>query len=340
MKILVLGGTAFLGRAFVECATQRGHELTLFNRRQRAPGLFSELETIQGDRNVDLSLLDHRSWDAVFDTSGYVPRVVNLSARKCADWAQRYLFISSISVFKNFAVPHQTEDAEVAVLENPETEEISGETYGGLKALCEQSVERVFGNRAIVVRPGLIVGPTDYTDRFTYWPVRMNRGGKVLAPNLKTQPVQIVDVRDLASWCVRLLENGLSGRYNATGPEEPFTLQEVLEACEGPNKEPEIVWVDADFLAKHNVQPWSDLPLALDYDWSTNGMFQVDVSRALQSGLKLRPLRDTIRDTLEWAMTRPTDYQWRAGLSAEREAELLQNWLQTTESFTGGGLPQ
>ena len=325
MKILVLGGTAFLGRAFVDAALARGHELTLFNRGQRNAELFTELEQIHADRSVDLSGLDGRKWDAVFDSSGYVPRVVRMSAEKLRDKVDQYLFISSISVFKDFSIANQNEDAPLASLDDPYTEEITGVTYGGLKVLCEQVVQDVYGDRAIIVRPGLIVGPTDYTDRFNYWPARTARGGKVLAPDLKNQPVQIIDVRDLAEWCVTLLENQVSSVFSATGPQVPYTLEEVLNTCaEGTDTTFE--WVSTNLLTRHEVQPWSNLPLALDYDGTSNGMFQVDVSRATSTGLNMRPLTETVKDTLAWTSSRPPDHVWRAGLTPEREEELLKAW--------------
>ena len=325
MNILVLGGTAFLGRAFVEAATARGHQVTLFNRGQRDATLFTELPQIRGDREKDLDLLGDTHWDAVFDTSGYVPRIVSLSAQKLKDLAGRYLFISSISVFQRFDIPDQDETAPVAELSDPTVEAITGETYGGLKVLCERAVEEAFGDRALIVRPGLIVGPTDYSDRFNHWPFRMSKGGEVLAPDIKQQPVQIIDVRDLATFCLDLLEQNAAGVFNATGPRDPYTFEQVLSAC-AEGTDAKITWVGTDFLNEHKVQPWSDLPLALDFDGTSNGMCQVDVSRAVDYGLLQRPLADTVRDTLAWCKTRPDDHPWRAGLRPEREQELLALW--------------
>jgi len=330
MKILVLGGTGFLGRAFVEIADSRGHELTLFNRGHRNPDLFPDVEKIHGDRGVDLGRLDGRTWDAVFDTCGYFPRVVAMSAEKLKDAVRSYLFVSSISVFRNFNVPNQDEDGEVATIEGPIIEEVQPETYGALKALCEQAVQRVHGERAIIVRPGLIVGPHDYSDRFTYWPVRMGRGGEVLVPDVKDQPVQIIDVRDLARWSLELLEKEIAGVFNATGPAPPYCLQEVLTACAG-NTSAELVWVNGEFLKKHEVQPWMDLPLALEYDGSANGLCQIDVTRAITAGLSFRPLAETIRDTREWALAREHGHQWRAGLSEEREKALLAEYAELND---------
>jgi 2'-hydroxyisoflavone reductase len=325
VKILVLGGTAFLGRAFVESALEKGHQVTLFNRGQRNPDLFPDLETIRGDRSQDVSALQAGGWDAVFDACGYFPRVVKMSVEACLPWAERYLFISSISVFKDAATPNQNEEAELATLADPTVEEITGETYGGLKVLCEDVVNDHFKERALIVRPGLIVGPNDYTDRFTYWPTRMSRGGQILVPDIKEQPVQIIDVRDVADFSVTLLENRACGTFNTTGPQIPYTYEALLQAC-AKGTDAEFVWVGTAFLTEHQVQPWSELPLALDYDGSGNGMLQVDVSKAVAAGLKLRPLAQTVGDTRDWAVSRPADTKLKAGLSPEREAELLQLW--------------
>lgn len=317
-----------MGRAFVESAIRRGHELTLFNRGQRNPDLFADVEKLHGDRTVDLSALKRRRWDAVFDTSGFVPRVVAMSTDALINSTERYLFVSSISVFKNFSIPNQNEDAELAELSDPTVEEITGETYGGLKVLCERAVQDAFQARATIVRPGLIVGPTDYTDRFTYWPARMHRGGDVLVPDIKSQPVQVIDVRDLAEWCLDLLERRVPGVFNATGPQRPYTFEEVILAS-NRNEQAKLVWVSPEFLKQYEVQPWSDLPLALEYDGSSNGMCQIDVSSAIRAGLSLRPLSETISDTRAWALTRPAAYAWRAGLSADRESTLLEAWKAT-----------
>jgi len=325
MKILVLGGTAFLGRTIVESALAGGHELTLFNRGQRNPELFPDVEQIHGDRLTDLSLLHGRNWDAVVDTSGYVPRAVDLSSSFLKDATDQYLFISTVSVFKDMAVAGQNEEAELATLEDPTVEEVTGETYGGLKVLCEEVIHKAFDKRALIVRPGLIVGPNDYTDRFTYWPVRMSRGGDVLVPDVKDQPVQIIDVRDISAWCVDLLERQVTGTFNATGPQNPYTLEEMLRTC-AERTESNLIWVDKEFVIKNEVKPWAELPLLLDLDGSHDGMLQFDVSKASQAGLKMRPLSETVVDTRAWALSRPTDYTLKAGLDPERETELLSAW--------------
>lgn len=321
----MLGGTAFVGRGFVEAALARGHEVTLFNRGQRNPGLFSELEQIHGDRAVDITGLAGRKWDAVFDSSGYFPRVVGMSASLLAESVEQYLFISSVAVIKDAEPAGQNEDTELAELDGPVVEEITGESYGPLKALCEREVQARFGERALIVRPGLIVGPNDHTDRFSYWPIRMQRGGKALVPDLKDQPVQIIDVRDLCEWCVRLLEAKAVGAYYATGPASPLRAEEMfLQSAAGTSAE--LVWVSPNFLEEQKVQPWSDLPLVISFDGSSQGMLQIDVSKAINAGLDFRPLAETVRDIVVWHETRGHEYVLKAGLAAEREAELLAAW--------------
>ncbi|MGD8405626.1 MAG: NAD-dependent epimerase/dehydratase family protein [Anaerolineales bacterium] len=325
MDILIIGGTLFLGRHIVEAALERGHRLTLFNRGQTNPEVFPEIETILGDRETDLDKLAKRKWDAVIDTCGYFPRIVGLSAQNLRNAVKTYVFISSISVYTNFSTVGITEDHPVATIEDETVEEITGETYGAIKALCEKAVEDFFPGRALIIRPGLIVGPHDPTDRFTYWPTHVARGGSVLAPENSEIPVQIIDVRDLADFTIKLIEQKRSGTYNVTGPDYELQFGTILETCKqvsGSNAS--FVWASADFLAQNNVAPWSDLPVWVPDTTEDAGFSRVDVSKAVAAGLTFRPLDETVRDTLDWAKTRPTDYEMRAGLKPEREAELLE----------------
>ncbi|HEY3475628.1 MAG TPA: NAD-dependent epimerase/dehydratase family protein, partial [Anaerolineales bacterium] len=230
MRILIIGGTHFLGRQLVESALARSHDVTLFNRGKSNPGLFPQLETIIGDREKDVEKLKDRIWDAVIDTSGYFPRIVRLSAEVLEPTVSRYVFISSISVYDNFSKVGINEMDPVGKIENETVEEITGETYGPLKALCEQTVQDIFGlDRTLIVRPGLIVGPHDPTDRFTYWPVRVARGGDVLAPEKPEAAIQIIDVRDLSDFIIKLIQDNAFGVYNATGPDYELTLGRLLE---------------------------------------------------------------------------------------------------------------
>src|SRR5215207_1183335 len=248
MRILILGGTVFLGRHSVEAALARGHEVTLFNRGTHNPALFPQVEKLHGDRNGDLAVLRGRTWDAVIDTSGYLPRAVRKSAELLSDAANHYTFISSISVYPHPVPRNADESAPVEILDDPASENI-GEHYGGLKALCEQVVDEYFPNRAINVRAGLIVGPYDYMDRFPYWVDRVARGGEVLAPGHPDRPVQLIDARDIAEWNIRMIENGMSGTFNVTGPDYLLTMQAMLEAWRrATNSDARFTWMDEAFL--------------------------------------------------------------------------------------------
>jgi 2'-hydroxyisoflavone reductase len=331
MKFLLLGGPRFLGRHLIDAALDRGHEITLFNRGKTNPEDYPQLEKLVGDRDGGLDPLRGRRWDAVLDTCGYVPRVVEATASLLAEAAGSYTFISSISVYRNFQAAGMDEHAPLGVLADESVEEITHETYGPLKVLCEQVVERHFAGRALQVRAGLIVGPYDSSDRFTYWVVRTARGGEILAPGEPASPVQLVDGRDLASWIIQMAEKGHTGAYNATGPALPVSMQQVLHTCLEIGGSPgELVWIPGDFLLKAGAAPWTELPLWIpESDPDAVGLSQVNCSRAIAAGLAFRPLRQTIRDTLEWATTRPDDWQWRAGLRHEREQELLAAWQAT-----------
>ena len=328
MKLLILGGTSFLGRHIVEIAQARGHDITLFNRGQRNPDIFPNVEKLRGNRDGDLSALQGRSWDAAIDTSGYVPRVVRASAELLADAVGHYTFISSISVFSDFSVIGVDESSPVGTLDDPTVEEITGETYGPLKALCEQTVEHALPGRALIVRPGLIVGSYDPTDRFTYWPHRVAQGGEVLAPAHPDYPVQVIDAHDLAAWIVSMVEARQTGVYNATGPDYTLTLGSLLDTCRAVGGgDATITWVAEQFLLDREVEPWGQLPLWVpESDPANAGFSAVNCRKAIAAGLTFRPIADTVRDTLAWDATRPADYSWRAGLPRERESELLQAW--------------
>lgn len=323
MNLLILGGTIFLGRHLVELALSRGHEVTLFNRGQHNADLFPEAEKLRGDRDGNLNALRNRRWDAVIDTCGYVPRIVRDSARLLADAAGHYTFISSIAVYADASKPGLDEDSPLGRLDDQTVEEVTGDTYGPLKALCERAAEEAMPGRVLNIRPGLIIGPHDPTDRFTYWPCRLARGGDVLAPGWSNAPVQVIDVRDLAEWNLDMIEAGHSGAYNATGPGRDLTMEGTLETCmKATNSSATLNWVGESFLLEQGVEPWIELPLWLPGDEHA-GLLAVSISKALKSGLTHRPLSETARDTLDWAETRPADHRWQAGLSQERELELL-----------------
>lgn len=333
MKLLILGGTKFLGRHIVEAAVARGHEVTLFNRGRYGPELFPEVERLRGDRDGNLEALKGRRWDVVIDTSGYVPRVVRASAELLADAVEFYVFVSSISVYGDYSRPVD-EDSPVATMPDESVEEITGETYGPLKALSERAAESAMPGRLLVTRPGLIVGPHDPTVRFSYWTARVARGGEVLAPGYPEKQIQVIDVRDLSEWTLRMAEERRAGLYNATGPDYKLTMGRFLEECRAVSRsDATFTWVGEEFLLEREVGEWGELPLWLA---DSNEQFRhhnsVQIERAIASGLTFRPLADTVRDTLAWQSeghTRPPKdgiHVPDATLKPERERELLAEW--------------
>lgn len=334
LRILILGGTGFIGPHQVRYAQERGHELTLFNRGRTNPGLFPGVEKLRGDRNGDLAALEGRRWDVVIDNSASNHDWVRMSAGLLRDAVERYIYVSSLSAYSDMSRIGIDVDAPTFTYE---TAGASSETdaaelpYGLRKALSEREARAALGERATVVRPGLIVGPRDPTDRFTYWPVRIHRGGEVLAPGTPRDPSQIVDARDLAAWMIRLAENDTAGTFNAVQPPRPFA--ELLYGIRAVTTEPAtFTWVDADFLAEMEVRPWADMPVWVPPEGDSAGFARFDVHRALEAGLTFRPLAETARDTLEWHFTRPSEERetLRAGLSPEREAEVLGAWHERT----------
>ena len=332
MNILIIGGTVFLGRALVTAAQAAGHTVTLFNRGKTLPNSFPDVEKIIGDRDGNLEPLAGRTWDAVIDTCGYVPRIVRQSAEFLADAANRYVFISSISAYSDVSqIGINEENGTLATIEDETVEEITGETYGALKVLSEQAAADAFGaDRTLLIRPGLIVGDCDRSDRFTYWPSRIAEGGRVLVPETADKVVQFTDVKDLAEFTIHLLEHNASGIYNVSGSPaaSPTTMGDVVQTCkEVSGSNAEFVWVDGQFLLDNEVGPWMELPLWIPAaDEDSAGFYTIDCSKAFAAGLKFRPLTETVKDTLNWANSRPEDHQWRAGLNREKETELLKKW--------------
>ncbi len=329
LRILILGGTRFLGVHQVEYALERGHAVTLFNRGRTNPELFPNVEKLVGDRNDDLAALEGGEWDVVIDNSSSIPRWVRQSAQLLQGSARQYIFTSSISAFADFSTAGMDETAPVGTLEDPTIEEITGETYGPLKALCEAEAERAFPGRATIVRPGLIVGPRDNTDRFTYWPVRIDRGGEVMAPGDGTDPVQFVDGRDLGAWMIRLAEEGHTGVYNATGPASRMTISGLLDGIrEATGSDATFTWVSAEFLEEHEVQPWVQMTVWVPGSGEFMGLAQVNCEKAIAAGLAFRPLAETARDTLAWWKTLPAERREepRAGCPPELETKVLTAW--------------
>lgn len=337
VKVLVLGGTVFVGRHIVEMALSRDYEITLFNRGQHGAGLFPDVERLRGDRGGDLRALERRSWDAVIDTSGYFPRIVRASAELLADHVEHYTFVSSGSVYADVSVAGVDETAPVHKLPPEAPEELSSpEAYGGFKALSERAAEEAMRGRVLNVRAGLIVGPYDPTNRFTYWVTRIADGGEVLAPEPRDQPVQFVDARDLAAWILDLAADRRTGVYNAVGPERRITMEQLLEGMvEATGTGAHLVWMDEQFVLDQGVEAYEDLPLWLAPSANPDyaGFFAVDVSRALAAGLRFRPLAETVSDVLAWARSgetrEPKDIGMTmppAGLTREREAAILDAW--------------
>src|SRR5438034_5017285 len=334
LRILILGGTGFTGPYQVRYALSRGHKVTTFNRGKTHPGeLPSEVEQLIGDRNGQLDALKGRKWDVVIDNPTTLPVWVRDAAEILKGNVERYVFISTVSVYADTS-KGVNETAPLAKYDSPEpfketlaAMKASGyKTYGPLKALSEKEAEKWFPGKTLIIRPGLIVGPRDETDRFTYWPVRIERGGEVLAPGTSNDPVQFIDARDLAEWTIRMAENRETGIYNATGPAKPLVIGEMLDQIKGAlNSDAKFTWVPADFLEKEKVEAWSDMPV-----WTGEeiGMARTNINRALGKGLTFRPLAETTRDTLAWFKSQPQDRQskLRAGLTPEREAEVLAAW--------------
>ncbi len=330
MKLLVIGGTRFLGRHIVQQALDAGHAVTLLHRGRSNAGLFPQAEHRIADRDGDLAALQGGTWDVAIDTSGYFPRQLRAMAATLAGRVAHYHYVSSISAYAGFDGPGTAEDAPLAQLADPTVETITGDTYGGLKALCETAAVEGFAGRCLVSRPGLIVGPCDPTGRFSWWVQRFARaapGDEVLLPGPADGPVQFIDARDLAAWHLRQAESGHTGIFNLTGPAEPLTLNglfDTLRTVLSPQARP--TWVDEAFLLAQGVAPWSDLPVWLPR--AQAALHEVSITRALATGLAIRPLAQTIADTAAWLREAPlqaSDGVQRpgVGLSPEREAALL-----------------
>lgn len=334
LRILVLGGTKFLGVHIVELALKHGHSVSLFNRGKTNTDLFPQLEHLKGDRDAQLDALKGHRWDAVIDDSGYFPRHVRLSAELLAPAVQRYVFISTISVYASFAKPN-TEDSPVGKIADETTENIGGGAYGPLKALCEKAAEKAMPGRVAVIRPGLIVGPRDPTDRFTYWPARAARGGDMVTPGSAANRIQFIDARDLAAFVLRVVENRTVGTFNAVSPPGTFSMGELIAASMTaanaqvkPTPPPRAVWVPADFLEKQHVQPWSDMPVWIPEAGEYAAFAEASAARAVSAGLTIRPIQPTVNDTLAWHLTRPESERTKlkAGLTPEREQSVLAAW--------------
>jgi 2'-hydroxyisoflavone reductase len=330
LSVLILGGTGFIGPHFVESLSAGGHKLTLFNRGKRDPEVRAGIEQLLGDRDGQVETLKGHDWDVVIDNSGYKPKQVMLTADLLKGHVKQYIFISSIAAYADFAKAGIDEDYKLKQLKEPTVDVVNGETYGGLKALCEQIVEKTYGKDATIIRPTYIAGPGDYTDRFTYWPMRVEKGGEMLAPGKPSDPFQIIDVRDLADFMRVCVEKHVTGRYNICDAQGSVTMGSLLEECKrvtGANTT--FVWASAEFLRAQGLLGTdifgpAGFPLWAPPEGDAAGVALISPARAAKKGLKFRPLEVTIRDTLAWQKARPEDKQkLRTGMTMEKEAEVL-----------------
>ena len=328
LNILVLGGTGFIGPHMVREALRRGHSVSLFNRGRTNSNLFPDLDLYVGDRNNGLESLEGHRWDAVVDNSGYVPRHVADSARLLSPAVDRYVFISSISAYASFRQPN-VEDSPLATMSDESVEEVTGETYGPMKALCEQRAAKILGDKLTVLRPTYVCGPGDGTDRFSYWPIRTAKGGEMLWPGDRSDAIQIVDVRDLANFTIDCIESDIAGTYNTVTPAGDYTIGELHDDCVAVSGTPmRSTWVDSAFVDAQGLADGRSLPIWSPPTGEYANVARVSGEKAAAAGLRNRPVRETARDTLTWWATLPEarTSSVRAGLGAEREAELLALW--------------
>jgi 2'-hydroxyisoflavone reductase len=338
MRILILGGTGFTGPFQVKYALSRGHKVTVFNRGRTRPGILpKEAEQLIGDRNGQLDALKGRQWDVVIDVPTTLPVWIRDAAQILKGNVDRYIFVSSISVYSDVSKPGSDETAPLAKYTGADAIKETSATlrasnfalYGPLKALSEAEAEKWFPGKALIVRPGLIVGPGDESDRFTYWPVRVERGGEVMAPGNPTDPVQLIDARDLAEWIIRMAEQGATGSYNATGPKNKLGIGGMLDGIKKATKSnAQFTWVPADFLAEHKIRPWADMPVWIPPRGEETGFAEISIKRALDKALTFRTLADTTQATLEWFKQQTAERQakLKAGITAEKEKEVLAAW--------------
>jgi 2'-hydroxyisoflavone reductase len=341
MKILIIGGTKFLGRHLINAALGNDYEVTIFNRGQFSREDFENVKQIHGNRNADLEKLNGGYWDACIDTCGYLPQTVKASAEFLADKTNQYVFISSGSVYAETSEPHYDEKTATAKLTEEQKEKfenfdlnqelnglVLGESYGALKVLCEEAAEKAMPNRVLNVRAGMIVGAFDWTDRFAYWVMRVARGGEIFAPGTPKNFVQLIDARDLSAWIIGMIENGETGTYNATSKSLDLTFGKMLEEMKTAlESDAQLVWADENFLTANNVQPWSEMPFYLpESNAETRNFLTMNVDQALSKGLKTRSLSETIREVFNWRKSQ--NFAMKAGISAERERELLAEWYK------------
>ncbi len=336
-NILVMGGTGFLGPHIVNRLIERGHTVTLFNRGKTNTHLFPDLRKLRGDRQEgDLMALEGESFDAVIDTNAYFKRAVYQALETLGDRIDQYVVISTISVYPTFPKIGLNENDPIEYPDDESIEDITGSTYGVLKALCERTAEEMLPGRVTTIRPGLIVGPRDNTDRWTYWPVRIQRGGRVLAPGDGNASVQFIDARDLANFIVHTTEEKITGVFNATGPANKLTFGRMLRSMHAEiGGDTQIEWVDQEFFAQHGVSAWQNLPMFIPAEGDFLGFAEIDCSKAITSGLAFRSVAESTRDTLAWWNELPEErraapkWPW---LAPDKEAEVLEAWDNRDDS--------
>lgn len=341
LSILILGGTGFIGPNQVRYALDRGHDVTLFNRGKTNPGLFPKVKKLIGDRNLPdgHNVLRGKKYDVVIDNPTTLPQWVKGAGEALKGNVGHYIFVSTISVFSDYSKPVDENGPlnEPGGMDVPFDQARVGANYGKLKVRSEMEAKTQFGDKVTIVRPGLIVGPGDLSDRFSYWPVRIDKGGEIMAPGAPTDPVQYVDARDLSEWIIRLAEGGVYGTFNATGPKSPTNIAEMLYGIKAvTTSDAHFNWVDADFLAENKVRGWSDMPVWMAPRGSTAAFARVNCAKAYAAGLTFRPLAVTAKDTLEWYHTRPAAEQEKAaaGLAPDKEKTVLAAW--NAKKATGG----
>jgi 2'-hydroxyisoflavone reductase len=348
MKVLILGGTRFLGKALAEEGLKRGHDLTLFNRGNNKEA-FSEVEQLIGDRDGDVSQLKNRKWDAVIDTCGFAPHQINKIAAVLGDSIEHYSYISSISVYKDwiplniaegYHLQSMPQDKLKDILKDVEEGRISPyEYYGVLKVLCEAEAEKYWPGRVLHIRAGLLVGPFDYTDRLPYWVQRIAEGGNIVVPGRANRPIQLIDVKDIATWVFDMAEKREAGTFNITGPDYELTMEELLRKCKAvTNSNAKFVWADEQFVLDHQIQPWTEMPLWIPEHFPLEGetkpwKMSISVKKALDAGLSFTPLEETIHDVYQWEKARQDSVR-KAGISREKEQELLGAWFQKEKKQT------
>lgn len=334
MDILVLGGTGFIGPHMVKEALRRGHSISLFNRGRTNDSLFPDLQLFKGDRDGGLDVLKGRTWHAVIDNSGYVPRLVEDSARLLRQATEHYLYVSTISAYRSFAIAN-SETSPLATIEDETVEEVTGDTYGPLKALCERRVEEIIdADKLTILRPTYICGPGDRTDRFTWWPIRTARGGEMLWPGSRMDKAQIIDVRDFASFTIDCLEQRINGTFNTVTPAGKYTMGDLHDDCVAISaSNMKAVWVDKEFVIAQKLDEGRSIPIWSPPEGEYAAIALVNGERAVLAGLQTRPVRETARDTLEWWRSLPNARRAapNAGLSDDREATLIQLWKEQND---------